>query len=726
MSDELATLDATAQAQLVRDGELSPLELVDAAIARIEALNPELNAVIHPLFEKARAEASGDLPDGPFKGVPLLLKDLGAYSAGDPLNEGMKFLRDLDWHEDSDMGLVTRFRKAGFVICGRTNTPELGILPTTEPEAHGASRNPWSTAHSTGGSSGGSAAAVASGMVPVAHANDGGGSIRIPASKCGLVGLKPSRGRVSLAPDFGDIMSGLVADHVVTRSVRDCAAVLDATHGMTAGDPYGVPDPSRPYAEELEAGPGPLRIGSLTSAPGGAFEVDPACVEAVEDAASLLTELGHSVDESHPEALHDPGYTEQFIARWTAGVAWNLDYWSRKTGVEVTAEGVEASTWALAEMGRAFGAPQYLSALEYQQRTARQAAAWWEDGFDLLLTPTSGERPAELGSFAPVADNPAAPIFRSISVAGFTAFWNASGQPAISLPLHWTRRGTAGRHPPRRRLRPRGPAALDRGRARARPPLGRSPSTGVRELMATATELGGLDATAQAELVRKGEAQPARAGRRRDRSNRGDRSRAQLGQPPSLRGGSRRGCRASSSDGPFRGVPFLLKDLGISFAGQPLHMGMQALKDADFRAPADSYLALRFRGAGLVTVGKTNTPEIGILPTTEPDSYGATRNPWDTSRTAGGSSGGAGAAVAAGLVPFAHASDGGGSIRIPASFNGLVGLKTTRARTTAGPLTGDFASGLSENFAVTRSVRDAAALLDAVHGPGPGRSLRGA
>ncbi len=217
-TEDLSRLDATAQAELVRDGEATPVELVDAAIERIEAVNPEINAVITPLFEKAREAAAGELPDGPFRGVPTLLKDLLAHSAGDPFHEGMKHLRDLDWRETTDTWLVERFREAGFVICGKTNTPELGILATTEPEAHGATRNPWDTERSPGGSSGGSAAAVAAGMVPVAHGNDGGGSIRIPASACGLVGLKPSRGRVTQGPEFGDVMTGLVSEHFLARS----------------------------------------------------------------------------------------------------------------------------------------------------------------------------------------------------------------------------------------------------------------------------------------------------------------------------------------------------------------------------------------------------------------------------------------------------------------------------------------------------------------------------
>jgi amidase len=264
MADELATLDATAQADLVRRGELTPAELVDAAIARIERLNPQLNAVIIPTFERARAQARArDLPNGPFRGVPFLLKDIGAHLAGDPLHAGMRFLRDLKWVEKGDTYLAAKFRAAGCVFLGKTNTPELALLPTTEPESYGPSRNPWNTARSTGGSSGGAAAAVAAGMVPVAHATDGGGSIRIPASQCGLVGLKPSRGRTSLGPDVAERWGGLAVEHVVSRSVRDTAAMLDAAAGEMPGDPYVAPPAARPYATQVGADVGRLRIGLL-------------------------------------------------------------------------------------------------------------------------------------------------------------------------------------------------------------------------------------------------------------------------------------------------------------------------------------------------------------------------------------------------------------------------------------------------------------------------------
>ena len=434
--NDLAFLDATAQAELVRRGDASPAELVDAAIARIEALNPELNAVITPLFDRARETAAGELPDGPFRGVPMLLKDLAAHSAGDPFYEGMAFLRDAGWVEHEDTILASRFRRAGFVFCGKTNTPELGILSTTEPAAFGATRNPWNTGHSTGGSSGGSAAAVAAGMVPVAHANDGGGSIRIPASACGLVGLKPSRGRTPLGEDVGDVMTGLVNEHVVTRSVRDCAAVLDAVAGVAPGDPYTAPAPVRPFREEVGADPGRLRVGIRTAPPGRRIDAHPDCLAAADGAARLLESLGHSVEEVELPFLDVEDIVPTFLVRWSGGVAWNIAYWERKTGRTVGPEDVEPCTWALTEMGRTHSAADYLSALERHQVLGYQIAHWYEGGYDLLLTPTMAVPPPPLGSFEHPPDQPLLPIAVATPMAIFTSGLNMTGQPAISLPLH--------------------------------------------------------------------------------------------------------------------------------------------------------------------------------------------------------------------------------------------------------------------------------------------------
>jgi amidase len=438
---EVHELDATAQAQLVRNGEVSQQELVEGAIERMHELNPQLNAVITDLSEKALASAAGELPDGPFRGVPLLVKDLACHTAGDPFHEGMAFLKRLRWTEADDTYLAGKFREAGFVVLGKTNTPELGILPTTEPLAYGPTHNPWDTTRSPGGSSGGSAAAVAAGIVAVAHANDGGGSIRIPASHCGLVGLKPSRGRVSLGAELGDVISGLVCEHVVCRSVRDSASVLDAICGAMPGDPYVAPARERPYADEVGADPGPLRIGLMTAPPGEQFQTHADCVAAADATARALESLGHSVEPARPDGIDDPTYVETFLVRWTAGIAWNLKYWEAKTGETISAPDVEPATWALAELGRSHSAADYLRVMEHHQRLSRRLAEWWEGGFDLLLTPTTGEPATILGEFDAPADNPAAAIMRAVPLGTFTAGMNVTGQPAISLPLHWTDAG---------------------------------------------------------------------------------------------------------------------------------------------------------------------------------------------------------------------------------------------------------------------------------------------
>ena len=438
----MTMIDATEQARLVRDGEASPVELASEAIARIEELNPQLNAVIHPLFDEAREAAADELPDGPFRGVPLLVKDLSCYMAGVPVHEGMRALRDAGYRSDHDMVITQRLRRAGFVILGRTNAPELGILPTTEPVAYGPTHNPWDLDRSPGGSSGGSAAAVAAGMVSAAHANDGGGSIRIPASHCGLVGLKPTRARVTLAPDFGDVLYGLVIELAVTRSVRDAAGILEAIHGPAPGDPYAAPPPSRPYTDEVGADPGRLKIGLMTAPPGGQFETHPECVAAAEQAAALLEELGHVVERSYPPDMDDPNLVANFLVRWSAGVDWNLKYWSAAIGREIGPEEVEPCTWALAEQGRTHTAGDYLRAVEQAQASTRRIASWWADGgFDLLLTPTCAEPPPRLGEFEAPADNPMAPLLRAIPFGTFTAGFNTTGQPAISLPLHQTADG---------------------------------------------------------------------------------------------------------------------------------------------------------------------------------------------------------------------------------------------------------------------------------------------
>jgi amidase len=437
MSEDLARLDATAQAELVRSGDASPAELVDAAIERIEAANGELNAVIHKLYDEGRDAAAGELPDGPFKGVPFLLKDLGAAFAGQPLHMGMQYLKDADFRAPVDTYLAARFKEAGFVTIGKTNTPELGILPTTEPRAYGPSRNPWDLSRSTGGSSGGSAAAVAAGMVPVAHANDGGGSIRIPASECGLVGLKPTRQRITEGPLIGDNMSGLTAELVVSRSVRDTAAILEAVHGPAPGDPYVAPPPARPYTEEVGADPGKLRIGLLTEPQLNGVEPNAVVAEAARDAARLLESLGHTIEESYPTGFEELDLLDSFLTRWMAGQAATLDQLGILVGRAIDPDDVEPLTWALAEEGRRRTAAQYLTAVGRHQLVSRMVAAWFGSGFDLLLTPTLGEPPPPLGSFDDSGDDPVAALLRGAQTAAFTANFNVTGQPAISLPLNW-------------------------------------------------------------------------------------------------------------------------------------------------------------------------------------------------------------------------------------------------------------------------------------------------
>lgn len=433
---ELGRLDATAQAELVRKGEVTAAELVDEAIARIEKLNAELNAVIHPRFEKARREAA-DPADGPFRGVPMVLKDLGPVCAGDPYHAGIKGLKESGCVATHDSVIVERFRDAGFVLVGKTNTPELGLYPTTEPLAYGASRNPWDTSRSTGGSSGGSGAAVASGMVPVGHANDGGGSIRIPASECGLVGLKPSRGRVPLWPEGAEGWAGLTADLAVTRTVRDTAGVLDALEGFHPGDIHTPPAPQRPYAQEVGADPGRLRVGLLTTAPDAGTPTDAVCVAGAERAAALLQEAGHVVEPQDPFASVEIDLIDAFLPCYGAWTAQTLDEYGELIGRSLTEDDVEPGTWAVAEMGRPVTATQYLAGLTTLHRYSAAVQRWWADGWDLLLTPTIPEPPLELGQFGS-AEDPMAGVFRSAAVVPYTVPFNITGQPAISLPLHWT------------------------------------------------------------------------------------------------------------------------------------------------------------------------------------------------------------------------------------------------------------------------------------------------
>ena len=429
-------LDATAQAELVRRGELTPKDLVEAAIARIEALNPQLDAVLRTRFDQARAEAAGELPDGPFRGVPMLFKDIGCMVAGEATAYGLGPLRDLAWPVTSY--LAEQFRAAGFIPLGRTNVPELGTTVTTEPRSFPPARNPWHTDHSTGGSSGGSAAAVASGMVPVAHANDGGGSIRIPASECGLVGLKPTRGRVSQGPLIAEGWAGATIDGAVTRTVRDAAAVLDAISARLPGEPYYAPPWSGALAVEAGADPGRLRIG-LVDRPGGEGFLDhPECRAAVAGAGRLLESLGHDVEDSGPAAMFDPAFIEHFTRIIAADTETTMREFEAALGRPIEDDEIEPRNAAYRAAGRSLGVVAYLQSRAWLGTWARQMAHWWAE-HDLLVTPTVGAPPPELGWFT--GGGPAAERQRVVGFIPYTAQFNMTGQPAVSLPLHWTPAG---------------------------------------------------------------------------------------------------------------------------------------------------------------------------------------------------------------------------------------------------------------------------------------------
>ena len=415
---------------------MSPKELAEAAIARIEAVNPRLNAVIRTRFDAARAEAMGDLPDGPFRGVPILFKDLGCTVAGEPTAFGLGPLRELAWPVTSY--LAEQFRAAGFVPLGRTNVPELGTTVTTEPRSFPPARNPWDPGHSTGGSSGGSAAAVAAGLVAVAHANDGGGSIRIPASECGLVGLKPTRGRVSQGPLIGEAWAGGVIDGALTRSVRDAAGVLDVISKRMPGEPYYAPPLPRPLAEEVGADPGRLRIGVIDRPGLAGFLDDPQCRAAVAGAARLLESLGHHVDESAPSAMSELEFLGHFTTIIAADAEATFRAFEMLLGRPIGEDEIEPRNAAYRRAGRELSAVAYLESRGWLGMWARRMADWWND-HDLLLTPTLGAPPPELGWFT--AAGPQEEAARIASFIPYTAQINMTGQPAISLPLHWTQGG---------------------------------------------------------------------------------------------------------------------------------------------------------------------------------------------------------------------------------------------------------------------------------------------
>jgi amidase len=435
--DSLATLDAVAQAELVQKKELTPLELVDAAIARIQRLDPVLGAVVCPLFEQARTAARGPLPAGPFRGVPFLMKDVGATQAGQPHYMGNRALRDLGHRAPRDTYLGARFRRAGLVTVGKSKIPEFGLQSTTQPLAFGPAHNPWDLTRSPSGSSGGAAAAVAAGLVPIAHANDGAGSIRLPAAWCGLVGLKPSRGRVALEPTW---IGRSFVGFALTRSVRDAAVLLDAVHGNEPGDLFVLAEPARPYRSQLGTEPGRLRIGLLAEM--GGASLHPECRAAVEDAGRRLEALGHRIEIAWPEALFEEQRAVRTLAFGPLEYRMCLRTLAGLLGRPVEPDDVEPYLWTLAGLDwPPVLAEDYLDAAEWRQGWAVRVASWWSDGFDLLLTPTVCEPPALLSELSVDPERPWDLLERIGPHMTFTEPFNVTGQPTISLPLHWTPQG---------------------------------------------------------------------------------------------------------------------------------------------------------------------------------------------------------------------------------------------------------------------------------------------
>jgi amidase len=432
-SAEYRRLDAVAMAELVQTRQLKPAELLDAALAEIARLNPRINAVVLPMEQQARAALNGLDLDAPLAGVPFLLKDFLAFYKGVPTSGGARFYAKDAAAIDSE--LVRRYRHAGLSIVGKANSSEFAIAASSEGRLFGATRNPWDLTRTPGGSSGGSAAAVAARLVPAAHATDGGGSIRIPASACGLFGLKPSRGRISMAPG-GEGLGGCAAEHVVTRSVRDSAVLLDLTSGQLAGDPYTAPPPLRAYADEAIADPGPLKIAFSDATPEGS-SVAAECKAAMEDAAKLLASLGHRVEEATPK-VDWAGLDHAFYV--VMAVQTQRVMQMRANGRSYGAQDFEPVTWAMAEAGKGFSAVEYLTAIQTFHRIGRETAPFFQK-YDLLLTPTLASLPPKLGYLSTETGDLKAYLQRTFEFAPYTRLFNVTGQPAMSLPLYWTNAG---------------------------------------------------------------------------------------------------------------------------------------------------------------------------------------------------------------------------------------------------------------------------------------------
>jgi amidase len=457
---EYDQFDGLGLADLVRRREVSAHELAVTAIERIEALNPRINAVIHKLYDDALKAA--DVPpaaDAPFAGVPFLLKDLLSWYAGAPIRSGSRILENFIAPHDSE--IVRRYRRAGVIILGKTNTPEFGLTPFTEPELFGPTHNPWDLTRTSGGSSGGSAAAVASGMVPLAGGGDGGGSIRIPASCCGLFGLKPTRGRTPTGPIEGELWQGASVEHVLTRSVRDSAAMLDAIAGSEPGEPYSICPPNRPYLDEVATPPGRLRI-AFTDRPLLGDRMDADCSAALRDTVSLLESLGHTLVEASPPLDRDE-FLHAFLLMVCGEAAADLVDAEAATGRRASPANVEITTWSLALLGKSYSAGAMSHARRQLERIARSVGRWF-DGyeFDALVTPTLTTPPFVIGALQPPTHELAAMnvlgrlraggVMRAAGALEKAAkrvfdwiacppLFNVTGQPAMSVPLAWNAAG---------------------------------------------------------------------------------------------------------------------------------------------------------------------------------------------------------------------------------------------------------------------------------------------
>ena len=429
---EYGDYDGLGLADLVRRKQVTTKEVVEAAIARIEALNPALNAVVTKLYDQGRVTPDGQAPDAPFAGVPFLMKDLGGAQAGVPMTGGSRFFAHATTPVDAET--VTRYKRAGLRILGRTNTPEFGLNASTEPVLFGPCHNPWDLTRSSGGSSGGSAAAVAAGIVPLAHASDGGGSIRIPASCCGLFGMKTTRNRLSYAPYAGESLAGCSVEHVVSRTVRDSAAALDASAGAAVGDPYFPPPPVRPYLQEVSTAPSQLRIAVTTGAFGGS-PVDPDCIAAAESAARLCEELGHHVEHATP-AYDTAGLDEGYDLLFAVNAAANIRLRARSLGLTPEPDGFERVTWMMMQMADKANAADYVQNLNRLHAISRQIQAFFTR-YDVLITPTLAEPPVKLGVLNMMSDDLEAYAKRLWQFSPFTYPFNVTGQPAMSVPLAW-------------------------------------------------------------------------------------------------------------------------------------------------------------------------------------------------------------------------------------------------------------------------------------------------